>query len=218
MANYFNLTLDTTAPSGVTLSINSGAEYTTSTAVTLAIGCSDESTTGYQMKIWGINGAATEDAASWETFQTSKAVTLATGDGQKTVSIKVRDDVHNESATVTDKITLNTTVPTVTITGPDVTRISKVDGKDDCTFSFSSDTAFVEYKVKVVPSISSLHDAGTTIGETNGSSNMSGTGTFPESTPTTCVINGNDLDVASSGDGQKIIKVFVKTSVGIWSV
>lgn len=218
MANYFNLTLDTTSPSGVTLSINGGAEYTTSTEVTLAIGCSDESTTGYQMKIWGINGAATEDAASWETFQTSKAVTLATGDGQKTVSIKIRDDVHNESATVTDTITLNTTVPTVTITGPDVTRISKVDGKDECTFSFSSDTAFEEYKVKVVPSINSLQDAGTTIGTTNGSSNMSGTGTFPSSTSTTCVINGNDLDAASSGDGQKIIKVFVKTSVGIWSV
>lgn len=218
MANYFNLTLDTTAPSGVTLSINSGAEYTTSTSVTLAIGCSDESTTGYQMKIWGINGVATEDAASWETFQTSKAVTLATGDGQKTVSIKVRDDVHNESATVTDTITLNTTVPTVSVGNPDVTRISKVEGKDECTFSFSADTAFTEYKVKVVPSINSLQDAGTTIGTTNGSTNMSGTGTYEASNNISCTINGVDLEAASAGDGQKIIKVFVKTAVGIWSV
>lgn len=218
MASYFNLTLDTTSPSGVTLSINGGAEYTTSTAVTLAIGCSDESTTGYQMKIWGINGAATEDAASWETFQTSKAVTLATGDGQKTVSIKIRDDVHNESATVTDTITLNTTVPTVSVGNPDVTRISKVEGKNECTFSFSADTAFTEYKVKVVPSINSLQDAGTTIGTTNGSTNMSGTGTYEASNNISCTINGADLEAASAGDGQKIIKVFVKTSVGIWSV
>lgn len=218
MASYFNLTLDTTAPSGVTLSINNGAEYTTSTSVTLAIGCNDASTTGYQMKIWGINGVASEAAAFWETYATTKSVTLATGDGQKTVSIKIRDDVYNESSVVTDTITLNTAVPTVTITGPDVTRISKTDGHDECTFSFSSDTAFVEYKVKVVPSISSLNTAGTEIGTTNGSENMSGSGTFPASTSTTCVINGSDLDAADSGDGQKIIKVFVKTSVGIWSV
>ena len=33
MASYFNLTLDTTAPGGVTLSINSGATYCTGAAV-----------------------------------------------------------------------------------------------------------------------------------------------------------------------------------------
>lgn len=218
MANYFNLTLDTTAPSGVTLAINGGAEYTTSASVTLAIGCSDEVTTGYQMKIWGINGVSTEEDATWETFADSKAVTLASGDGQKTVYVKIRDDVYNESASVSDTITLNTTVPQVTITGPDVTRISKITGKNTCTFSFSSDTAFTEYKVKVVPSINSLHDVGTTIGTTNGSENMSGTGTYSASTSTTCKINGSDLDAADSGDGQKIIKIFVKTAAGIWSV
>ena len=52
MANYFNLVLDTTAPSGVALTINSGAEYTTSTAVTLNISSSDDITTAYQMKIF----------------------------------------------------------------------------------------------------------------------------------------------------------------------
>ena len=218
MANYFNLTLDTTAPSGVTLAINGGAEYTTSTAVTLTIGCGDADTTGYQMKIWGVDGAAAETDATWETFTETKAVTLVSGDGQKTVSIKVRDDVYNESSAVSDTITLNTTVPAVTITGPDVTRISKQTGNNTCTFSFSSDTAFTEYKVKVVPSINSLNDAGTAIGTTNGSTNMSGTGTYAASTNTTCTINGSDLETASAGDGQKIIKVFVKTAAGLWSV
>lgn len=56
MASFFKLVLDTLAPSGVSLSINSGAEYTTSRNVTLAIGTSDSDTTGYQMKIWGIDG------------------------------------------------------------------------------------------------------------------------------------------------------------------
>ena len=89
MASYFNLILDTLAPSGITLTINDGAIYTTSTSVQLRIGCSDSDTTGYQMKIWGINGATSESQASWETFTTSKTVTLPSGDGLKKVYIKV---------------------------------------------------------------------------------------------------------------------------------
>ena len=46
MASYFNLTLDTRAPSGLTLSINDGALYATSTSVTLTIGLTDSPTTG----------------------------------------------------------------------------------------------------------------------------------------------------------------------------
>ena len=58
MASYFNLTLDTTAPSGLKVSINDDALYTTSTSVTVKITLSDEQTSGYQMKIWGIAGVA----------------------------------------------------------------------------------------------------------------------------------------------------------------
>lgn len=218
MASYFNLTLDTLAPSGVSITINEGAQYTTTAEVQLTIGCSDGNTTGYQMKIWGISGATTESAASWETFSTSKVVTLPGSDGLKTVYVKVRDDVYNESSSASDSITLNTAVPAVTITGPDVTRISKVSPKNVAAFSFVVDCDFVEYKVKVVPSISSLESAGTTIATKNGSTNMSATGSFSASTSISCTINGADLETASSGDGSKIIKVFVKNSAGTWSV
>ena len=218
MASYFNLTLDTLAPSGVSITINEGAQYTTTAEVQLTIGCSDGNTTGYQMKIWGISGATTESAASWETFSASKVVTLPGSDGLKTVYVKVRDDVYNESSAASDSITLNTAVPAVTITGPDVTRISKVSPKNVAAFSFIADCDFVEYKVKVVPSISSLESAGTTISTTNGSTNMSSTGSFNASTSISCTINGADLETASSGDGSKIIKVFVKNSAGTWSV
>lgn len=218
MASYFNLILDTLAPSGVSLSINSGAQYTTSTTVSLTISCSDSDTTGYQMKIWGINGVSSESAATWETFTTTKNVTLSNGDGLKTVYVKVRDDVYNESSAASDSITLNTAVPAVTITGPDVTRISKVSPKNVAAFSFVTDCDFVEYKVKVVPSISSLESAGTTISTKNGSTNMSSTGSFSASTAISCTITGADLETASSGDGSKIIKVFVKNSAGTWSV
>ena len=218
MASYFNLVLDTLAPQGLTVKLNNGSQYTTSKNVTLSISVSDTSTSGYQMKVWGIDGASSEDSASWETFAPTKSIALPTGDGLKTVYVKVRDDVFNETAAASATITLDTSVPAVTIIGPDVARISKTAPKNVATFSFTSDVAFTEYKIKVVPSKSSLHDAGTLIGTANGSTNMTATGTFKASTAISCKIYGKDLEAASSGDGEKIIKVFVKNAHGTWSV
>lgn len=218
MASYFNLTLDTLAPQGLTIKLNNGSQYTTSKAVQLAINVTDESAVGYQMKVWGIDGIAKESDAVWETLANVKDITLPTGDGLKTVYVKVRDDVYNETTVASTSITLDTSVPAVTIIGPDVSKISKTAPKNVATFSFTSDVAFTEYKIKVVPSKSSLHDAGTLIGTANGSTNMSATGTFKASTAISCKIYGKDLEIASSGDGKKIIKVFVKNTVGTWSV
>ena len=214
MASYFNLTLDTLAPQGLTIKLNNGSQYTTSKAVQLAINVTDESADGYQMKVWGIDGIAKESDAVWETLANVKDITLPTGDGLKTVYVKVRDDVCNETAAVSATITLDTSVPAVTIIGPDVSRISKTAPKNVATFSFTSDVAFTEYKIKVVPSKSSLHDAGTLIGTANGSTNMNATGTFKASTAISCKIYGKDLEAASSGDGEKIIK----NAHGTWSV
>ena len=218
MASYFNLTLDTLAPQGLTIKLNNGSQYTTNKTVQLAVNVTDESAEGYQMKVWGINGVANETEATWETLANIKNVTLSTGDGLKTVYVKVRDDVYNETAAASATITLDTSVPAVTIIGPDVSKISKTSPKDVATFSFTSNTAFTEYKIKVVPSNSSLHDAGVQIGTANGSTNMTATGTFKASTAISCKIYGKDLEAASSGDGEKIIKVFVKNAHGTWSV
>lgn len=219
MASYFNLTLDTLAPSGLTLAINDGALYATSTAVKLTIAVEDESTTGYQMKIWGIDRVADESSASWENFAPSKSVNLTSGDGLKTVYIKVRDDVGNESAQVSDTITLNTAVPVVTITGPDKSKISKVSGFNTAIINFTADVEFEEYKVCVVPQSTSTQDAGTLIPTDGGSINTSGSsGEYPASKNIQVTITGTDLEAAASGDGVKIVKVFVKTAAGIWSV
>lgn len=215
MASYFNLTLDTTAPSGGSITLASLTNTRTITATISATGAT-------QMKIYGDVGtgstATAEASASWETYAESKSIQLTSGDGAKTVKIKFRDSVGDESAEASATVSLDTTAAVVTITGPDVSTISKVDGYDEAAFSFSADGAFVEYKVCVVTSASSLHSAGTVIGTTNGSTNMSATGTFAASTAISCTINGADLEAASSGDGAKIIKVFVKDSAGNWSV
>ena len=110
MASYFNLVLDTLAPQGLTVKLNNGSQYTTSKNVTLSISVSDTATSGYQMKVWGIDGASSEDSASWETFAATKSIALPTGDGLKNVYVKVRDDVCNETAAASATITLDTSV------------------------------------------------------------------------------------------------------------
>lgn len=220
MASFFNLTLDTVAPSGTSLTINGGALYTANTAVNLTIGCTCPDKTGYTMKIWGsIVGAETEAAATWQAYAENKAVTLTSGDGLKTVYVKIRDAVWNEAAPVSKTITLNTAIPVVTITGPDVSVISKITGKDTSVFDFTADQDFTEYKVGVVTAENSLQNTAVVIGTAGGSTGTSGTGgNYKKDTNITVTIKGADLQTAAGGsDGTYIIKTFVRNAAGTWS-
>lgn len=224
MSNYFHLTLDTTAPANPSITIEGGAQYTTQQLVQLALSTSDPDTIGYQMKIWGDvdpshdnDIQATEANSQWITYQTAKQVKLSAGDGNKTLYLRIRDDVHNVSGQASDSIILDMTMPEVTIAGPDVDRISKVIGKNISAFSFQADQGFQEYKVKVVSSTGASHDTGVQIPTAGGSTNMTGTGSYIAHNPISCQITGQDLEVASPGDGQKIVKVFVRDNAGNWS-
>lgn len=225
MPNNFTLILDTVGPANPGIVIEGGAQYATQQLVDVAISTSDGNTAGYTMKIWGVVDAAydtdvkeTEGESAWITLQSTKQIKLAAGDGNKTLYVRIRDDVHNQSGQASDSITLDTTKPVVAISGPDVTKISKQTGKDTSAFSFQVDTAFIEYKVKVVSSTGAAHDTGTQIPTVGGSTNMSGSESFAANTPISCTIKGVDLETASPGDGSKIIKVFAKDAAGNWSV
>lgn len=226
MANYFLLTLDTISPNSVTLIINGAALYTTDILVNLAINTTDNPTTGYTMKIWGdvdtsynSNIQSSEGSSFWIAYQNSLQIKLSAGDGNKTIYLKVRDDVYNESSQVSDSIILDTSVPVGSIEGVDRTKISKIIGKNIASFGFTVDSIFEEYKIKVVSSIDAQHGTGVQIPTTNGSVNMSGTnGNYPSNTIINCQITGADLETASAGTGQKIIKLFVRDQSGNWSV
>ncbi|PJZ19810.1 hypothetical protein CEW46_21205 [Bacillus cereus] len=225
MANSFTLELDTTAPGSPSLKINSGATYTSTQTVTLTVATTDPTTTGYTMKVWGDVDKTdnpsiqdTKEASAWIQYNTAPQVKLSAGDGSKSLSLIIRDDVFNEATTVTATISLDTKIPVITVTGPDVAKISKVAGKNVSSGSFIVDVPFTEYKIKVVPNGSAINTAGTQIPVTAGSTNMTGTGSFNASTPINFTINGTDLEVASAGDGNKTIKIFVKGVAGNWSV
>lgn len=225
MASFVTVTLDTTAPGGVSIVIDGGAVYATTRDVTATIATTDGTTTGYQMKVWGDVDPAndsdvqtTEGASNWITYATSKAVRLSTGDGSKTLHLKIRDDVNNASAEVTDSITLDTTLPIVTVqSGPTPSKISKQTGKRTTTIVWQSDSQYDAYKVKVVPATNSIHSAGTQIPTTGGSTNVSGsTADQPATTNVTTTIDGADLETAGA-EGANVVKVFVQDDAGNWS-
>lgn len=219
MAAYFNLTLDTLGPSGNSVIIAGGAAKTGTQSVSLAIRTSDTSVAGYTMKVYGdIVGAATKEEAEWEEYKTSKEVQLTSGDGVKTVYVIIRDDVWNESTPVSDFIELDTAVAVVTISGPDVSKVSEVSGKNVSEFSFTVNEDFIEYAVMVVPATGSAYTAGTLIGTANGSVNTSGTGAFKKDAVIEVAINASDFKAAKGGsDGVAIVKVFVNDGVA-WSL
>lgn len=133
----------------------------------------------------------------------------------KTLTVRLRDDVWNESSTATDTITVDSTAPTVTVTS-DVSKVSKITGKRTATLTITPNSAIQAWKVKRVAASGDLHSTGVQIGTTNGSDNMTG-GASGSGTPITAHVDGADLEVAGA-EGNNIIKAFVQDLAGNWSV
>ncbi len=234
MANYINITLDTVEPSDVSVLINGNEDRTSSTAVKLTIACSDPVTEGYQMKIWGTADAPTEESAIWETYQQTKNVTLPSGDGLKTVYVKVRDDVWNESAAVSDTVMLYEKAPSLIGFNVASSRISLTAGKNIVSGSFYADEKIDAVKLMLVQDVNAPHDspsniaiprnAGSDIYDDNNDSVPSETalelsGIIDNVLAINFTINASDIVSVSPGDGVKILKAFVRSAEsGNWSV
>lgn len=102
------VTVDNTAPTG-SVSVNGGAAATNNRNVTLTLAASDALTGVTQMRF---SNTGTSFSAG-EAFSTTKAWTLTTGAGTKTVYVQFGDGAGNWSASFTDTIVLDTTAPTV---------------------------------------------------------------------------------------------------------
>src|SRR3990170_3211760 len=82
--NMVSMSVNDTLPPSGSISINNGAETTTSTAVTLSLSATDNSGTVSQMSLSDDNATW----FAWEPYATSKAWTLSAGDGNKTVYVQ----------------------------------------------------------------------------------------------------------------------------------
>jgi hypothetical protein len=96
------ISLDTTAPSG-TITINSGAAYTTFTRVTLALNAPG----AIRMRFSNDNSTW----SGWIPYVQLDAWDLASGDGLKTVYAQFKDSLENISDSALASITLDTTPP-----------------------------------------------------------------------------------------------------------
>ena len=89
--------------------INAGAAATNSTAVMLSLTATDAVTSVTQIR-FSNNGTSFSTA---EAIASTKAWTLSTGAGTKTVYVQFKDAAGNWSTPVTDTIVLDTTAPTI---------------------------------------------------------------------------------------------------------
>jgi Bacterial Ig-like domain len=110
-----SIILDTTGPTGISITINNGDPYTNEVNVELTLAATDE----WVPMMMLISNEASFAGANWETFSTTKAWVLPSGDGTKTVYAKFRDAGSNESGSTNDDILLDTIAPTVEVVSPD---------------------------------------------------------------------------------------------------
>jgi len=96
--------VDKTKPTG-TISINSGAAETNSTAVVLGLISGDGAGSGVVQMRFSNDGAVW---SAWEPVLSTKAWILTAGDGAKTVYVQHKDGAGNISDAVSDAITLKT--------------------------------------------------------------------------------------------------------------
>ncbi|MDD5318119.1 MAG: hypothetical protein PHF51_05320, partial [Candidatus ainarchaeum sp.] len=89
-STYSSIYLESGPPTGLSIQINGGAQYTTSQNVQLRLAA----TRAQQCRYMELG----YDWSAWESFRTSKAFMLSAGDGRKTVSFQCRNDVGSASA------------------------------------------------------------------------------------------------------------------------
>ena len=116
-----DITHDNIAPPGGTISINGGATYTTTTAVTLTLGATGAS----QMYITNTSGCGSD--GSWENYNTIKAWTLGQTNVVATSYVKYRDEALNETSCYSAAIIHDNTPPiggSIAINGGDASTSS----------------------------------------------------------------------------------------------
>lgn len=236
-----SLTYDSTGPTLVSITINNGDSKTGSTTVDVDFAISPSDTYLTDWLIWGdlANGESTKGAAEGGTGYTNFSVQgtpntvsvgLSIGDGTKTLTAIVRDDLGNESVEKSDTIELDQTAPIVQIlSGPTPSKISLVSGFDSSVFTWYWEAASDEvgetgeYAIEVGTNASGK-GYGTQIPSAGGSLNVSGgvsaagTGTAESAAADTgnhvaTTVKGADLDSAGA-EGSNRVNIYITDNYG----
>lgn len=254
--------LDTTKPTG-TIDLyepnNTTAKPNVSPVAEFVarVAISDDSTgvPPFQFKIYGdftetaqAEQGITEANAEWrgytpdsgQNYMSITSLFCTSGDGEKEVYIKIRDNAGNENeGTIKDSFHYDTSEPVVVVSNIDYQIISKVRtlrrgasgeiaGKwaDECNFTFTPNEHIQAYKVcayadQAAAEAGDENDAA--IPSAGGSVNMSATG-IDSDNAVSAKIRGADFeaalgDIAEPGDndGAHVVVVYVQDLGGTWS-
>jgi len=103
------------APPAGSVTIDGGAAVTNSFTVSLVISATDDYTGVAEMKV---SADSPVDSAPWEAFNTTKTVTLPSGEGGKTVYARFKDGAGNVSDVVSSQITVTSKPYILSVTPP----------------------------------------------------------------------------------------------------
>jgi len=102
-----NIMIDNSAPAGLYICIDAGAEYINSVVVSLSLQAADHGSRVSQMSF----STDAETWTAWEPFSHESAFTLTAGDGEKIIYFRVQDRACNIAEPVFNTIKLDTTPP-----------------------------------------------------------------------------------------------------------
>ena len=162
LAGPFAADADTTPPTG-TVTINSGAAYTSGTVVTLTLSATDDSGVVAQMQFSNDNVTYSPPQA----YTTARSWTLAAGAGAKTVYAKFRDAAGNWSVPASDTILLDTTAPTtpvVTDDGATTTSTTQLHATWTAATDAESGVVAYEYEIRQSSTTGTVIRSSTSVG------------------------------------------------------
>ncbi|MFA5777922.1 MAG: peptidoglycan-binding domain-containing protein [Candidatus Paceibacterota bacterium] len=188
---------DTTPPTDTSISISAGATSTATLAVALTLGA-----TGATNMI--ISNDAGFAGASWETYATSRAWTLTSGDGVKTVYAKFKDAAGNISAAISD---------TITVSGTGTTQTTSTTSVEGCSAGNMYSTTTGALCVSTTTTSSVIAGCGT---RTSGYSTTTGQSCVGNAVSTTARIynfGSTTLKYGSRGEAVKELQRFLNDTL-----
>lgn len=156
-----------------------------------------------------VSGTGTESYAAFVTYtDASSGIIVVSGTGTESVTYTdIRTCFVTATGSGSESYVSDSTAPIPTVTVVDVTKISRVVGKDVVNVTFTADEAFVEYEIRRVSSGSDSQAAG----------NQVETASVSSRTSHSIAITDDELIAASAIEGSNTLKIFVKDVAGNWS-
>ena len=137
------VTVDVTPPTLNSVIVNSGASYTNNSTFAVFVDAVSEG--GLQMSLYRLYIDGTSSWSPWVAFSANPTPNITTGDGPKTIYVKLKDEAGNVCAYKYDSITLDTVAPV--ISSFSINNNALVTGTTGITLnsSVSDATSYVQY-------------------------------------------------------------------------